>query len=143
MNTPDVVACSAEAAFSTGGKGIITAWNKAAEELFGYEASEVLGQLCHPVLCGTDVFGNRFCDANCLLSSMTRRRQPVHDFQIDVREDRSEVFRANVSVIVLPGETPTKFSIIHVLKPLEGGGEAASPHSRTHDPKDSNPILGG
>lgn len=119
MKSVSIVTSTAEPAFATDAKGTIVAWNRAAEQLLGYEASKVIGKRCHQVLCGTDVFGNRFCDANCPLSNMARRREPVRHFQLDVRNAKSEVFRAGVSVIVLPEQSRSKFSIIHILKPLE------------------------
>lgn len=119
MDTFDVVASTAEAAFATNQKGAIVAWNKAAAQMLGYEASQVLGKLCHPVICGTDVFGNRFCVKNCALAIMGRRREGVRDFEMDVRTATSEIIRTRISIVVVPRQVPSKIAMIHLLKPLE------------------------
>ncbi len=126
-----VVAGTAEAAFATDRKRRIIAWNKAAERLLGYEERQVLDKRCYQVLCGTDIFGNRYCDTTCILFNMARRHEAVRHFKLDVRKGNSEIIRADVSVIFVPGQTPSKFAIIHLLRPVEREEEAENPRHPT------------
>lgn len=126
----DIVAGAAKAAFSTDRKHRIVAWNKAAERLFGYEEPQVLGKRCYQMFCATVLFGNRFCDGNCPLLNMARRREPACDFKLDMRTATSEVFRTNVSTIVAPGRASSDFAIIHFFKPQRRIKEAEQERRR-------------
>ncbi len=86
MDPLDVIASTADAAFATDEEWRIAIWNKAAERLLGYEAAEVLGRPCHEILCGKDIFGNRYCDEFCAPTKMIRRREAVHHFELDIRK---------------------------------------------------------
>ena len=50
-----------DAAFSVTDQGEIVSWNGAAERLFGYSSSEVLGKSCFEVLHGRGVLGTQVC----------------------------------------------------------------------------------
>ncbi len=92
------------------------------------------------MVCGTDLFGNRFCDRNCPLFNMARRREPARDFKLDMRNATSDFFRTNLSTIVAPGRRPSDFAIIHFLKPLrrvkkaEKGRHRSFRQGSTHAP---------
>lgn len=125
----DLVASTADPAFGTDENGRIVIWNKAAEKLFGHRASDVLGQPCHDIICGRDLFGNRFCDEFCSLVNMAQRREAVRRFQMDVRLESNQLQRVSVSVLTVPGPRESQFTIIHLLQPVkkgtaEGGGPA-------------------
>jgi PAS domain S-box-containing protein len=137
MKVGDTVANIAEAAYATNGKGEIVAWNKAAEQLLGYEPDHVLGKPCYEILAGKDPFGNRFCDKNCTLINMARRGEPIHRFELHVRNSNSAMIRAEVSVVCLPGRARSKLTFLHLLKPLESMQEAkdlSDPVSEAQDP---------
>lgn len=119
MKVVDTLASTAEAAYATNGNGEIVGWNKAAEHLSGYEEERVLGKPCYEIVAGKDPFGNRFCDENCTLMNMARRGEPIHNFELQVRNSRSEMIRVDVSVISLPGRSRSDLTLLHILKPLE------------------------
>ena len=77
MDPIQIVESTADAAFASDEEGRLVVWNEAAERLLGHKAHKVLGKPCHEVVCGTDVFGNRFCDKDCNLSKMVRRKEPI------------------------------------------------------------------
>lgn len=114
----DLVASTADPAFGTDEDGRIVIWNRAAEKLFGYEASDVLGRPCHDIICGKDLFGNRFCDEFCALVNMARRREAVRRFQMDVRLESNQLQRVSVSVLKVPGPRESQFTMIHLLQPV-------------------------
>lgn len=120
----DLVASTADPAFGTDEDGRIVIWNRAAEKLFGYPASDVLGRPCHEIICGKDVFGNRFCDQTCALINMARRHEAVRRFQMDVRLESNQLQRVSVSVLTVPGPRESQFTILHLLQPIKTRGPA-------------------
>ena len=130
MSDPlDIVASTAEAAFATDEEGRIVIWNRPAERLLGHSAERVLGKPCHEVLCGRDVFGNRFCDEDCALQQMVHRHEAVRRFEMEIRRESGQLLRVGVAVIVVPGPKPSQYSIIHLLQPLPAerkGGDLVS-----------------
>ena len=123
MDPLDIIAGTADAAFATDEEGRIVIWNRAAERLLGHDVARVLGKPCHDVLCGKDIFGNRYCDENCTLNTMVRRHEAAHRFEMDVRKASGEALRTSVSVVVVPGRRPTQYTLIHLLQPVERGTE--------------------
>jgi len=121
----DIVASTADAAFGTDEEGSIVIWNKAAERLLGYDAAWVLGRPCHDVLCGRDVFGNRFCGEWCPVERMASRHEPVRHFELSVRRESGQLLRVGVSIIVVPGPKASQYTILHLLQPLAAGEAGA------------------
>ncbi len=119
-----IVAGTGDAAFAVDEQGRIVIWNKGAERLLGHEAARVLGRPCHEVLCGEDVFGNRYCHEDCALIQMSRRREPILRFEMDVREASGDKVRAGFSVVVVPGPRASQFTIVHIFQPVSRGKEA-------------------
>lgn len=108
----------AEPAFAVDGKHRLVAWSKGSESLLSYRARSILGKPCYQIICGTDVFANRFCDANCPVLNMARHGERVNSFELNLRTATAKTIRANISIVVLGHRSP-KFSIIHLLTPLE------------------------
>ena len=58
-------------------KRVITFWNKAAEHISGYAASEVIGKSCADnILTHVDAAGNQLCCGACPLAATMDDRQP-------------------------------------------------------------------
>lgn len=123
MDPLDIVARTTDAAFATDERGRIVIWNKAAERLLGHNAARVLGKPCHEVLCGCDVFGNRFCDERCTLDSMARRHEAVRHFEMAVRKESGDKIWASFSIVVVPGARPPQYTLIHLLQPVDRRNE--------------------
>ena len=115
----DVITRAGAPAFATDEKGRIAIWNKGAQEMLGYPASQVLGKLCHEIICGRDVFGNRFCDRHCALTFMVERHETVRHFELDVRAESGEVIPASFSIVVLPGPRARQYTLIHFLERVD------------------------
>ena len=64
---------TADAAFAIDDSGLISAWNKAAEELFGLSSAEAIGRACYEVVQGTDE-GGIVCSEHCARAVETRPR---------------------------------------------------------------------
>lgn len=118
-----IVASTADAAFAVDEEGRVVIWNRGAERLLGYSASRVLGKPCHDILCGRDVFGNRFCNDECALHQMVVRHEPVRRFEVDVRRESGQLRRVAISIVVVPGPRPSQFTMIHLLQAVEAAAE--------------------
>jgi PAS domain S-box-containing protein len=114
---------TAVAAFATDQSGRITVWNEAAEALLGHQAARVVGKRCFKVICGRDLFGNRFCNESCAVRKMRRHREPIHPYQFQVRHRSGEMLKVKCSVIIAPGANGRRFNFTHLLEPLDPAAE--------------------
>ena len=114
MEALSVVDGMADPAFAVDGKYRLVAWNKGVERLLGREARSVLGKRCYQVICGTDVFRNRFCRANCPVLNMVRHDERVNSFELNLPTAKAETTRIEISIIVLR-RTVSEFAILHHL----------------------------
>lgn len=126
MDALDVIARAGAAAFATDEKGRIAVWNKGAQEMLGYPASQVLGKSCHEIICGRDVFGNRFCNRPCALAFMAEQHETVRHFELDVRSESGETVTANVSIVVLPGPRAQQYTLVHLLEKVDRHREVSA-----------------
>jgi DNA-binding CsgD family transcriptional regulator len=129
MDACELIGTTGCAAFSTDEKGQITAWNTGAQELLGHTADEMVGRGCNEVLCGIDMFGNRFCDEDCAILSMARKGEAVRNFQIDIPGKNGGTLRAGICTLVVnlepvKAEGKQRFQLIHLLQPMEGAAAA-------------------
>lgn len=115
-----IVASTADPAFATDEEGRVVIWNKAAERLLGRRAEEVLGRPCSEVLEGRDVFGNRFCYANCPLHRMVRDEEPIRSFEMSFQDGDGRQLDLGVSIIAVPGPKASQYSLVHLLRTLPG-----------------------
>jgi len=122
----DLIARAGAAAFATDEKGRIAVWNKGAQEMLGYPASQVLGKSCHEIICGRDVFGNRFCNRQCALAYMAEQHETVRHFELDVRNESGEVVTTTVSIVVLPGPRAHQYTLVHLLERVDRHREVSA-----------------
>lgn len=134
-----LLASTAEAAFACNEAGRITAWNKAAEDLLGHKASQVIGKRCFTILRGTDLFGNRFCSEGCPLRKMVRRHEAIHPHRLQIARRPGDPLTAKCSIIVAHGARDGRYSVIHLLQPLDA---AAPPETAKQAPAPRVPIPG-
>lgn len=107
-----------EAAFASNLNGRIVDWNESAERLLGHASSDVIGRQCFEVLDGKDIFGNRFCHEKCAIRSMIRRHEPLNHWQLNYRTASSERINVSVSAVLVNGNKPSDYVVMHVLNPL-------------------------
>jgi DNA-binding CsgD family transcriptional regulator len=118
MPSSEILRSTTEAGFLLDSRCRILEWNSGAEELLEHSASDVVGAYCWEVLAGVDVFGNTFCSAACPLRQMIRAREPVHPFELYLRQASRNYRRVRMSTLVLrPGE-PEQTETVHLLDPV-------------------------
>ena len=141
MDPLDVIARSGAAAFATDEKGRITIWNEGARGILGYPASNVLGKSCHEIVCGRDVFGNRFCDRQCAVMQMTDRHEAVRHFELDIRTESGEIVQTHVSIVVLPGPRAGRYTMVHFIERVDRHREANALVRRILNEQHALPAL--
>jgi DNA-binding CsgD family transcriptional regulator len=125
-DAPRITDSTSDASFAIDQRGLILSWNSGAEQLLGYPAREVLGKPCHEVICGSDIFGNRYCEEDCHLLKMAQKGEPVHCLQLDVVNAFDERVRLNVQSVVIPGSLAAEFTLLQILT-LHRSANAAVP----------------
>lgn len=120
MSAEKIVENSRAAAFSRGADGTITAWNRAAEELFAVPKKSAVGCKCHEVIRGRDAFGNDYCGPECASWRMASVDRPVRPYRLTVTIDNG--WEIDVLVSVVTAEGPTGRELVHMLESVTGRG---------------------
>jgi DNA-binding CsgD family transcriptional regulator len=68
---------SGAALFTFDERQTVLSWNRAAEELTGLRAEDVVGRSCWDVLCAHDDAGGLVCHTGCSFHRLLRERWPV------------------------------------------------------------------
>jgi DNA-binding CsgD family transcriptional regulator len=160
----DVLSQSDSPALATDATGHVIFWNHAAELLLGRGGRQVMGRRCYDVVCGRDVFGNRFCHENCSVLSMSRKGETVRPFEMVLGSSAPKSEQpVHVSVLKVPGDSADSYTLVHVLQPIDraarlaraleqlgpprtepGAASAAQPHAAAepqHAASDAPPLT--
>lgn len=104
---------SAEATFAVNDRGVIVAWNAAAQRLLGYTPEQAIGAQCHDLMHGLKPSGAPMCGADCPVVQSCKYGSSARRFEMIVpRPDGLEVAVDVVTVTVYEDEEPIA---IHVL----------------------------
>jgi len=141
MDHAGIVASTAGAAFAVDTAGRILAWNAAAEDLFGYPASKVVGRFCWEVVQGRDLFGNVYCGPHCPLIEMAVRRQAIHRCDLLYRHAEGETVRAAVNSFIVSGRSPSEMAIVHLLNPVPSEAPAEAHRADSGIGEAKHPLL--
>lgn len=96
MDIAKIVESSPHPAFLADEADRLLAMNPAAEELLGVPVGEALGRAFHEIIEPRDVFGNPLCADGRPLHEMVRRGEPIHAFDLDVRQTSGRHLRARL-----------------------------------------------
>ena len=121
----DILAGGQPPAFASDSRDRIVFWNQGATELLGRRSDEVLGRRCYEAIGGRDVFGNRFCYANCPVVASVRAGEAVVPFEVNVRANGHGARLAQVSILKVPSVRPDLYTLVHVLAPIDAEGRLA------------------
>jgi hypothetical protein len=105
-------------AFATDSRDRIVFWNRGMADLVGETSHATLGRRCYEAVAGRDVFGNRFCYANCPVVATVREGEPVCAFELRVATSGSEQRTLGLTVLKIPGARPDLFTLVHIVQPV-------------------------
>ena len=144
-----VLAAGHPPAFATDSRDRIVFWNQGMAGLLGRRADDALGRRCYETLGGRDVFGNRFCYANCPVMATLHEGDPVCRFEMKVASGGADPRPVGVTVLKVPGVRPDLFILVHILEPIAEEGRLArlltglTPRQEAGSPPSVDDALAG
>jgi len=111
--------------FVVDGAQRVVTWNKTAERLLGYSASEVVGRPCYEVIGGRRRTGSPCCGPHCGVQQSMRGKAPVESFDLLTKSKNGDDVWLTVSVLVLaiPGDP----LVVHVFGPVRHRDQLIAP----------------
>jgi len=104
---------SPEATVAVDNRGIIVAWNDAAEQLLGWTARQALGKPCHEVMHGSTPAGVPVCSRDCAIVQLCREGKAARRFEMVAnRPDGADVW-LDVTTVTVDDEGQSV--AVHVL----------------------------
>ncbi len=92
----------------------ILTWNRAAANLLGYPAAEVIGRHCYETLSGRVESGRRFCGEDCPVFQCVRRNLWAEDVDLVMRGSSKQAVWVTLSTCTLPiGIDPV---VVHTIR---------------------------
>lgn len=108
---------TADAAFAVDSSGRISAWNKAAIELFGLGAAEAIGVRCHKILqCGDE--NGVFCLEDCVIERVAQDNCPRSNFDLRLQTKTGKLW-CNLSTLIASDPISRVRHAIYIVRPVE------------------------
>ena len=104
-------------AFVVDGKGLVVAWNDAAQELFGVTAEAAIGQPCASIVHGRDECGP-VCSRDCIVQQAVSNGRPMKNFDAQVQTISGQQW-CNVSVLIAEADGSGEPHAIHIIRPAD------------------------
>lgn len=109
----DLVDGTGDAAFAVDATHTIVAWNRAAEDLLGMKATDVLGRDCSLVIGGRNHEDHLVCTALCPFRLAMHHGDRIGTMELRVRRGHAEPLWVRMTSIVLAGAEPCVIHILH------------------------------
>lgn len=110
---------AADGAFAVSEALQISYWNKVAEDLLGFDGSEVTDQYCYQILDGHDEQGYLFCKAYCQVAKKAMTGEPITNYDLRVRTKKGDHRWLNMSAFTYrAGENGDKKMIVHLFRDI-------------------------
>jgi PAS domain S-box-containing protein len=124
---------TADAAFVVTLEGEICFWNKAAEQLFGYQAGDVLDKTCYSVFQGKGALGTVVCTGECSVHHCAAHEQPIPAFDLEVTTHSGQRIWIDVSTIVFEDSRLHRRLIVHLAHDITGRKQVEQAFSKMID----------
>lgn len=108
---------TADAAFAVDSAGRISAWNKAAAELFGLTEAQVINVHCHKIFQCADENGP-VCFETCVIERAALDNRLLNNFDLRI-QTRSGKLWCNLSTLIATDPTSGLRYAIHIVRPVE------------------------
>ncbi|HYM09147.1 MAG TPA: PAS domain S-box protein [Bryobacterales bacterium] len=109
---------TADAAFVVDGQGVTRSWNRAAERLLGYQASEVIGKPCAALLEGRGALGTPVCREECDVLGCVSSGCEIPNFDLDIRTRSGERLWVNVSILQFHDIRTRRHLAVHLMRDI-------------------------
>ncbi len=112
----DIIFNTADPVFAVDRGLRIALWNRAAEELLGYRAEEVLGRHCYDLIGCRSESGHFACHGNCLelLKSGRQDLVPTHEFMLRTKYGRD--IWVSLSTVLMPSSQKDLTVLVHLFR---------------------------
>jgi PAS domain S-box-containing protein len=94
----------------------VVGWNRAATDLLGYEAEEVLGRPCYEILGWHDRHGNAVCEASCPACARSSRDELIETREVMGRTKAGTALWLSVSTVVPPARYRRGCQMVHFVR---------------------------
>jgi PAS domain S-box-containing protein len=118
----EAVARAGDGAFGIDAGGRITSWNRAAEQILGFAAREVVGRTCCDVFAGHDPEGNRLCYPGCRVMALVQMDEPVRHFDMRAHTKAGRPVWLNMSVLATTSPAGDRH-MIHLFRDVTANRE--------------------
>lgn len=109
---------TADAAFTVDGQGLICSWNRAAEKLFGYPATEILHKSCAGLLQGRGNLGTEVCNEPCDVIECALAHREISNYDLEVSARFGRRIWVNVSILVFHDERTKRHLVVHLCRDI-------------------------
>ena len=114
---------TADGVFAVGPEGRVVLWNRAAEKILGWSASEVIGRSCCDVFVGVDEHGNRLCYQGCHVMSLVKLKEPVQHFDMQTRTKAGRPVWLDISILEAPASGAGGAVAVHFFRDVTASRE--------------------
>lgn len=135
---------TADAAFAVNCAGQISAWNKAAAELFGRSEAEAMSVRCHELLQCSDENGI-ICSEYCIMERAATNNRPLANFDLRVQTKTGKLW-CNLSTLIATDSVSGARHAVHIVRQVEVRKrleQAVSEFVRMHarNDRDGRPVI--
>jgi len=109
---------ASDGVFAVRESGEICFWNRAAQNIFGYSAKEVLGKTCSELLHGVGALGTQVCLERCVELQCTLKPKAMPNFDLNVTTRGGERRWVNISTVPYLNRRTQKTLIVHLARDI-------------------------
>jgi PAS domain S-box-containing protein len=109
---------TADGVFAIGSDHRIIFWNKAAQDILGFNPKEVLGEYCYNVIFGRTESGEVVCSKSCCVMDTIEKGKKVSNFDILVHTKAGVPIWINVSIIAIPSRHEDLNVAVHIFRDI-------------------------
>jgi PAS domain S-box-containing protein len=109
---------TSDAAFAVDLQGEIRTWNKAAEKLFGFDASAVLGKQCSTLFAGRTASELPICRHECQILTCARKGKGLPNFDMQVNTNTGRQKWINVSILLVTNAHTERRLTVHLVRDI-------------------------
>jgi PAS domain S-box-containing protein len=109
---------TADGVFAIGGDHRIIFWNKAAQDILGFNPKEVLGKYCYKVIFGRTESGEVLCSKSCCVIDSIKKGRKVRNFDTLAHTKAGVPVWINVSIIAIPSRHEDLDVAVHIFRDI-------------------------